>query len=437
RTAPAASPAAPAPSPQAARKPPVGLILGAGGGLAVAAVAAWLVLGQGGGDGRAIETAEQRQEQIRRDAELRAREDADRLQRQAAQEQQQREAAARQDAERLGGQAQQQTQSQPPGPDAAAEADRRRQIEAQQAAEADRRRQIEAQQEAAAQAAAEAERRRQAEAQQAVAAQAAAEAERRRLSEAQQSAAAAEADRRRQAEDQVAAERRRQQEQEAQLRARAELRSAAAAAAAEPCSLLSWSVTDDRATISGIIRRGGEAAVQQAFTSRGVPAGAVSLQLQSFEGPYCEALDAIRPVAALFAEAPPRARVLGTAPLARGELLRLSVEMPDYQSQLYVSYFMKSGEVAHLVPSRTEPARARVALGDPAPGFPGWEVDEPFGTDLVVIFASERPIFPQRRPVVEQQADYLAALAARLRALQGQGARVTARVLPVETVAKR
>jgi serine/threonine-protein kinase len=98
---------------------------------------------------------------------------------------------------------------------------------------------------------------------------------------------------------------------------------------------------------------------------------------------------------------------------------------------------MKSGEVAHLVPSRPEAARARVALGDPAPGFPGWEVDDPFGTDMVIVFASERPIFPQRRPVVEPQADYLAALTARIRALQGQGARLTARVLLVETVPRR
>ncbi|MBX9700184.1 MAG: DUF4384 domain-containing protein, partial [Acetobacteraceae bacterium] len=237
---------------------------------------------------------------------------------------------------------------------------------------------------------------------------------------------------------QAAADRRRQQDQDQQLRLRAELRTAAAAAAvAEPCALVTWNITDDRATLAGLVRRGGEAAMRQVFASRGIPPTAYTLQLLSFEGPYCEALEAIRPVAALAPEAPPRARVLGTLPLAKGELLRMSVEMPDYQSQLYVSYFMKSGEVAHLVPSRTEQARARVALGDPAPGFPGWEVDEPFGTDLVIVFASERPIFPQRRPVVEQNADYLAALNARLRALQAQGARVTARALLVETVERR
>ena len=414
-----------APTQPEGKKVPIGLILGAGGGVAAAAIAAWLFLGQGGsGPQQPVETAQQRQEQIRRDAEQRAREEAERLQRQAAQDQLAATAAAE-------GRRQQEQAAAGDGT-AAADAERRRQAEAQQAAAADaeRRRQAEAQQAAAA---ADAERRRQAEAQQAAgAAAAAAEAERRRQAEAQQAAgaaaAAAEAERSRQAEAQQAA----LQRNAAELRA-----AAAAAAVAEPCSLISWSAVDDRVTLSGIIRRGGEAVVEQAFATRGISPQAVQLQLQSFEGPYCAALDAIRGVAATSAEALPRARVLGTTPLAKGELLRMTVDMPDYPAQLYVSYFMKSGEVAHLVPSRPEAGRARVALGDPAPGFPGWEVDEPFGVDLVIVFASERPIFPQRRPVVEQQADYLAALTSRIRALQGQGVRLTARALLVETVPRR
>ncbi len=335
-----------------------------------------------------------------------------RLQRQAAQDQQQREAAAEAERRR-----QEEQQAAATAGDAAAEAERRQQAEAQQAA--------------AAAAAVEAERRRQAEAQQAAAAAAAVEAERRRQAEAQQAAAAAaavEAERRRQAEAQQAA----LQRNAAALRA-----AAAAAAVAEPCSLITWTAADDRVTLSGIIRRGGEVVVEQAIAARGIAPQAVTLQLQSFEGPYCAALDAIRSVAVTAPDALPRARVLGTTPLAKGELLRMTVDMPDYPAQLYVSYFMKSGEVAHLVPSRPEAARARVSLGDPAPGFPGWEVDEPFGTDLVIVFASERPIFPQRRPVVERQSDYLAALNSRIGALQGQGARLTARALLVETVPRR
>jgi serine/threonine-protein kinase len=448
--APAAPPARPSPPPPpagaAAKRggPPIALIAGIGGGVAAAAVAGWLLLGQGGqpdprpGDGAA------RQEESRRQAEQRALEEAQRIARQAAEpgaasqqaaaaEGERQQAAAAAEAERRRQQDQQAA--------ASAEAERRRQQDQQAAAaaEAERRRQQDQQ----AAAAAEAERRRQQDQQ----AAAAAEAERRRQQD-QQAAAAADAERRRQQDQQQAAlgaeaERRRQQEQQeaalaAAQRYRGELRAAAAAAAiAEPCSLINWTLAEDRIVLSGLTRREGEATIRQALAARGIPPAAVQLQVQFFDGPYCQALDAIRPLIAMTPDAPPRARVLGVMPLARGELLKLTVGMPDFPAQLYVSYFMKSGEVAHLVPSRAEAAGAQVALGDPRPGFPGWEVDEPFGTDLIMVFASDRPIFPQRRPVVVSQADYLAALAARLRVLQGQNARVAARALVVETVAQR
>lgn len=435
-TPPTPPPVPPRPAEAPAKKAPIGLILGAGGGLVAAAVAGWLFLAPGGETGG---DTQQRQEQLRQQAEQRAREEAERLRQQQAAEAERLRQQAAADAER-------QRQSTMSEAERAADAERQRQQQA--AADAERQRQQ--------QAAADAERQRQqqatADAERQRQQQAAADAERQRQQQAaadaerqRQAQAAAEAERQRQA--QAEADRQRQQQseadrqrqaQEAQQRFRADLRTAAAAAAiAEPCSLLSWNVTDDRATVSGIIRRGGEAAVRQAFSSRSIPPEAVSLQLQAFEGPYCDALEAIRPIAALGPDMLPRGRVLGNSPLAKGELLRLSLEMPDYPTQLYVSYFMKSGEVAHLVPSRPEPARARVSLGDPAPGFPGWEVDEPFGTDLIIVFGSDRPIFTQRRPVVEKQSDYLAALTARLRQMQQQGARISARALLVDTVEKR
>ena len=395
-------------APVARRKAPVALIAG-GGVVLAAAAAAWLLLVPGGGTqpGDA-----QQQEEIRREAERLAQAEADRL-RQQAEEEQQRAAAAEQEAQRR--------------QQAEAEAARRREAEAQAAAEAKRQSRAEAQ--------AEMERRRLAEA------QAAAEAERQRQADTEveaepqgQAQATAEAEGQRQAEAQAQAEAesRRQAEQRRTTYAAA----AAAAATAEPCSLIGWTASDAGVTLTGVIRRGGDALVRQALAAGGVPAEAVRLQLQPFDGPYCDALAVLRPVAAQ-GEAAPRADVIGAEPLARGELLRLSVTMPAYAGQLYVSYLMNSGEVANLVPSRPEPAGAEVRLGDPQGSFTGWEVDEPFGTDMVLVFASERPIFPQRRPVVEKVTDYLAALSDQLRAMQSQGSRVSARALVVETVPGR
>jgi serine/threonine-protein kinase len=218
---------------------------------------------------------------------------------------------------------------------------------------------------------------------------------------------------------------------------RPDLQAAArAAAGAAPCSLLDGAATEAAVSVSGVLRRGGEAAVRRAILDRGVPDGAASLALVPFDGPYCGALDTIRQVAAGASEAP-RVGIAGPLPLQRGDLLRLDVEMPDRPAHLYVSYLMKSAEIAHLVPSHPQPAGARVRLGEPRAGFPGWEVDEPFGTDMILVFASDRPLFPQPRPVVERLDDYVAALGAALRAAREAGVRVSARAVVVETVAKR
>jgi serine/threonine-protein kinase len=420
------------------RKPPLGLILGGGGGLAAAAVAAFLLLGSGGS---APPPDADRQAQIRREAEQRARDDAERLLRQTSPQLGQSVSAPPRDAGSPAVATQPVTTAdlprpqdqQPAGP--GIDTERRREAEAHQAAaEAEERRRQE--QQAAErrrqqdQAAAEAERQRQ------QAAVAAAEADRRRQ---QEQAALAEAARVRQAEEAAAAERRRQQEQQlAAHQQRLDLRAAAAAAAsADPCSLIAWSMTEDRAVLTGIVRRGGEAAIRQALAIRGAAPDAVELRLQGFDGPYCDAIEAIRPFAALTPDTPPRASVLGLLPLARGDLLRVAIAMPDFAGQLHVSYLMKSGEVAHLVLSQPEAAGVRLTLGEPRTGFPGWEVDEPFGTDMLLVVAADRPIFPQRRPVIEKQADYLAALSARLRLIQAQGARIMARALLVETVPQR
>ncbi len=218
---------------------------------------------------------------------------------------------------------------------------------------------------------------------------------------------------------------------------RIDFRAAAqAATSSAPCSLLAGAGTDSALTVTGVMRRGGDAALRRVLTERGVPPQAATLRVQSFEGPYCGMLDVLRQVAVGVDEAP-RVDLVGTMPLQLGDLLRLDVQMPDRAGYLYVSYVMKSNEIVHLVPSQPQGAGARLRLGDPRAGFAGWEVDEPFGTDLIVVFASERPLFPQPRPVIEPVDDYIAALGIALRDARTQRSRVTARAIVVETVQKR
>ncbi|WP_431280524.1 protein kinase domain-containing protein [Humitalea sp. 24SJ18S-53] len=210
---------------------------------------------------------------------------------------------------------------------------------------------------------------------------------------------------------------------------------AAAAAAAPSCALIAAGSTANGLTLRGVARRGDDAAIRRALNARDIPLSAVSLGVQSFDGPYCASFDTLRPVLAA-PDAAPQVGVIGSMPLIKGQLLRFDVTMPSWPAHLYVAYFMASGEVAHLVPSAAHGPGATVRLGEPRAGFPGWEVDEPFGTDLLVAVASERPLFGTNRPLVEPQADYIAALSAALNAARQAGSRVAIRPLVIETAAR-
>jgi len=215
-----------------------------------------------------------------------------------------------------------------------------------------------------------------------------------------------------------------------------DFRAAARAAALAPaCGLIAASATDDALTLEGVLRRGEDGALRRALAARDIPLAAARLAVQDFEGPYCPATDVLRPYLAA-PDLAPQVRPVGNLPLVNGQLLRFDVTMPDWPGNLYVAYFMSSGEVAHLVPSAPHAANATVRLGEPRAGFPGWEVSEPFGTDLLVAMVSEGPLFATPRPEVEKQEAYLAALAEALRNARNQNRRVQVRPFVIETAAR-
>jgi serine/threonine-protein kinase len=460
RAAPAPTPAAPAAGGKGA---PVGLIAGGAGALVVAAAAGWYFL-MGPGAGPDPATLErQRQEQAAAEAAAReaaareqaAREQAAREARArelAAREQEQREAAAREQAaaEAQAQAAREQAAAEQSAREAAAREAAARNQAAREQAQRERAAAEQAAREAAAreQAAREAAAREQAAREAAAREQALREAEAREQAlreaaareQAQREAAAREqAQREREAaarEQAAREEAARQQQQQAAL-TRLDLRAAAQSlATSTPCSLIAWSATDRLMTLSGVVQRGDDARIRQALAARGVPEDAVRVSLAPFDGPYCAALDLLRPLLGPAGVAP-SVEVIGRLPLQKGELMRLDVQMPDWPAHLYVAYFMQSGQVANLVPSALQTAGARVRLGDPQGSFTGWEVDEPYGTDLAVVIASDRPLFGNSRPVVESQEAYLAALGGALRTARASGTRVVVRPVVVETVARR
>ena len=180
------------------------------------------------------------------------------------------------------------------------------------------------------------------------------------------------------------------------------------------------------------MRTSDASALRRALAQREIPPAAATLTVQTFEGPYCPVLDLLRPVLAAVGAAP-RAALAAAAPLHAGDLLRFEVAMPPWPGLLHVAYLMQSGEVAHLVASAAHPAGATLRLGEPRAGFPGWEVSEPFGTDLLLAIVSDFPLFATPRPEVEPQAAYLAALGEAVRAARQAGRRIAVRPLIVET----
>lgn len=496
-----ARPAAAGPRPAAAAPPavehkgaPIGLIAGGAGAVVAAAVAGWFfLLGPGAGPDPAV-LERQRQEQVAREAaDAAAREAAARQAAQreaaareaasrdaAARETAAREAAAREATAREAAQREQEAAAAAAQRQAAAQAAREqaeaaaRDAAAREAAARDQAARDQAQRErvVAEAAAREAAAREQAMRDQAARDQATrAQAEQDRLAReqaaqqaAREQAARDQAAREQAARDQAAraqaardqaareqaareqaardqAERDRIAREQAQRQqtpvARLDLRAAAQAiAVSTPCSLIAWSVTDHDLTLAGVVRRGDDATIRQALAQRGVPEDAARLELTPFDGNFCEALDLLRPMLGP-AGVPPTVSVIGRQPLQKEELMRLDVLMPDWPAHLYVAYFMHSGEVANLVPSTLQQASAQVRLGEPQGNFPGWMVDEPFGTDLAVVIVSDRPLFSTPRPVVEPQAAYVAALAAALRAARANGTRVVVRPVVVETVERR
>ena len=68
-----------------------------------------------------------------------------------------------------------------------------------------------------------------------------------------------------------------------------------------------------------------------------------------------------------------------------------------------------------------------------ADGTAGWQVDEPYGTDMIIALASPAPLFATPRPQFEPASDYLPALQGAIEAAERQHAPLAAAALLVLT----
>ena len=140
-------------------------------------------------------------------------------------------------------------------------------------------------------------------------------------------------------------------------------------------------------------------------------------QVHEMDPLYCRPLEVLRP----FVEAN-RDRNLSLAVsnpgtdgrFHEGDQLVLTIKAPDRYSYVYVDYFSLDGNVVHMLPSAASKDNRLAASGQTTLGNDGaggsWTVGEPFGTELIAVISSPKPLFAKARPEVEPAAGYLADL---------------------------
>ncbi|MDE2197730.1 MAG: hypothetical protein KGJ41_01805 [Rhodospirillales bacterium] len=180
----------------------------------------------------------------------------------------------------------------------------------------------------------------------------------------------------------------------------------------------------------------------------------------SFDGPYCTAVDLLRSVSDEGAD--PMAALgmslKGNATqLRKDDYITMEFTMPDFPAHLQIDYLASDGSMTHLIqddgaqmhimttagwgvlgPSRAYAPGMAVPIGQPDPktGKGSWQVDQPFGTDMIMAYATSAPLFTALRPADDTPAAYYRDLQAALAALRVRGGRVAGSALLLATTPK-
>jgi len=110
--------------------------------------------------------------------------------------------------------------------------------------------------------------------------------------------------------------------------------------------------------------------------------------------------------------------------LTEGDPLIVRITTPPYESYVNLDYYSLDGGVVHMVPGpRIEGNQAPPSYAATIGDLGEWIIAKPFGTELVVVLTTPKPLFDQPREEVEKGADYLVALRDRLEQLGRNPAR--------------
>jgi hypothetical protein len=143
------------------------------------------------------------------------------------------------------------------------------------------------------------------------------------------------------------------------------------------------------------------------------------LRVRLVPPPLCQSLASFASLraASIVADAPP-ARLAGSgATLREGDPIRIEVEAGKYPVNLRIDYFSLDGRVMHMLPNERTPAVTLPAGGKRVFGSgEDWRAGgAPFGTELILVVATPKPLNLGERPLIEDAATYLPALERELR----------------------
>jgi hypothetical protein len=119
-----------------------------------------------------------------------------------------------------------------------------------------------------------------------------------------------------------------------------------------------------------------------------------------------------------------------------GDPLIVKITTPPYRSYVSLDYYSLDGAVVHMVPG------PRIQGNQAPPGYTAtigdlgeWTIAKPFGTELVAVLTTPKPLFDEPRKEVEKGADYLEALRQRLEQLDKESGpeKITADFVMINT----
>jgi len=131
--------------------------------------------------------------------------------------------------------------------------------------------------------------------------------------------------------------------------------------------------------------------------------------------PQCEALQTLEK--ALSPSDRPKVSIRRSSgdTLTAGEAVIFDIQTPSYPSYVHVAYIQADGSVINLIQPgdgsfRTYGPNSKIVIGDNAGAGRHFFVKEPFGREMLIVLSGKSPIFPDRRPRLETEREFLTAL---------------------------